>query len=140
MRYCDDLSDSDDVADRPAAIAGWQKDLDAALSGQPSEHPLWRRSLIPTALSISVFSRHDQGVSRIRNRGVCRRFRNFTITAITSRAWWATTIIHIFGFENPEALRLASDAAWRSTHQHPAMCAKMPARPRVSAAEDESSA
>ena len=38
MRYCDDLSDAEGVADRPAAIARWQADLDLALAGDAPEH------------------------------------------------------------------------------------------------------
>ena len=34
MRYCDDLSDDDGIADRPAAIARWRADLEAALAGR----------------------------------------------------------------------------------------------------------
>ena len=33
MRYCDDLSDDEGVADRAGAIARWREDLEAALRG-----------------------------------------------------------------------------------------------------------
>src|SRR5215468_98404 len=41
MRYCDDLSDGEGVADRAGAIAKWGQDLDLALNGKSPEHPLW---------------------------------------------------------------------------------------------------
>src|SRR5262249_51779861 len=41
MRYCDDLSDDEGVADRAAEIARWEADLGAALAGRAPKHPLW---------------------------------------------------------------------------------------------------
>src|SRR5688572_19016382 len=34
MRYCDDLSDDEGIADRAAEIARWEQDLHAALAGK----------------------------------------------------------------------------------------------------------
>jgi phytoene synthase len=41
MRECDDLSDDPAPGDARAALARWRADLDAALSGQLPERPLW---------------------------------------------------------------------------------------------------
>src|SRR5205814_2271067 len=41
MRYCDDLSDDEGIADRSTAIARWRADLEKALAGQAGEHPVW---------------------------------------------------------------------------------------------------
>src|SRR5689334_1934660 len=41
MRYCDDLSDAEGVADRAGSIAQWEADLNSALSGNPPGHALW---------------------------------------------------------------------------------------------------
>src|SRR5271154_931441 len=41
MRYCDDLSDDEGIADRAGAITQWRRDLEAALAGAAPEHPLW---------------------------------------------------------------------------------------------------
>ena len=41
MRYCDDLSDDEGIADRAFAIARWRDDLEAALNGRLSAHRLW---------------------------------------------------------------------------------------------------
>ncbi|HLW75333.1 MAG TPA: squalene/phytoene synthase family protein, partial [Bryobacteraceae bacterium] len=38
MRYCDDLSDSDQIGDRAAAIARWRDDLESALAGSLPDH------------------------------------------------------------------------------------------------------
>ena len=59
MRYCDDLSDDEGIADRAAAIARWRADLEAALggtapaitrSGRPSSTP-WRATKFRTSIS-----------------------------------------------------------------------------------------
>ena len=41
MRYCDDLSDDEGIADRATAIARWRDDLQAAVDGSLGEHQLW---------------------------------------------------------------------------------------------------
>src|SRR5436190_8852561 len=110
MRYCDDLSDSDDVADRPAAIAGWQKDLDAALAGNPSEHPLWpafcdsvQRYRIPH----QYFQDMIRGVSSDLEPRRIQTFQELYDYCYHVASVVGLTIIHIFGFKDPDALRLA---------------------------------
>jgi phytoene synthase len=43
MRYCDDLSDDEGIADRASAIGQWRADLTAALENptSASKHPVW---------------------------------------------------------------------------------------------------
>ena len=41
MRYGDDLSDDEGVADRATSMARWRSDLDAALAGTAPHHPIW---------------------------------------------------------------------------------------------------
>jgi len=110
MRYCDDLSDSDDVADRPAAIAGWQKDLDSALLGRPSEHPLWpaftdsvQRYRIPH----QYFHDMIRGVSSDLESRRIETFQELYDYCYHVASVVGLTIIHIFGFDDPQALRLA---------------------------------
>jgi phytoene synthase len=110
MRYCDDLSDADDVADRPAAIAGWQKDLDSALSGSPPEHPLWpafidyvKRYRIPH----QYFHDMIRGVSSDLEPRRIQTFQELYGYCYHVASVVGLTIIHIFGFDDPEALRLA---------------------------------
>jgi phytoene synthase len=110
MRYCDDLSDSDDVADRPAAIAGWRRDLDAALSGNPSEHPLWPAfidSVKRYGIPHQYFHDMIRGVSSDLEPRRIQTFQELYDYCYHVASVVGLTIIHIFGFENPEALRLA---------------------------------
>lgn len=110
MRYCDDLSDSDDVADRPAAIAGWQKDLNAALSGNPSDHPLWPAftdSVQRYGIPHQYFHDMIRGVSSDLEPRQVQTFQELYDYCYHVASVVGLTIIHIFGFENPEALRLA---------------------------------
>ena len=53
MRYCDDLSDSEDVPDRPAAIARWSEDLKAALAAARAEILCGPPSWIPSGATTS---------------------------------------------------------------------------------------
>ena len=110
MRYCDDLSDSDDVTDRPAAIAGWQKDLDAALSGNPSDHPLWPAftdSVQRYGIPHQYFHDMIRGVSSDLEPRRVQTFQELYDYCYHVASVVGLTIIHIFGFKNPDALRLA---------------------------------
>ncbi|HSP68156.1 MAG TPA: presqualene diphosphate synthase HpnD [Bryobacteraceae bacterium] len=110
MRYCDDLSDAEDVADRPAAIAGWQKDLDAALSGRPSQHPLWPAfsdSVQRYGIPHQYFHDMIQGVSSDLEPRRIQTFQELYDYCYHVASVVGLTIVHIFGFENPDALRLA---------------------------------
>ena len=110
MRYCDDLSDGDGVGDRAAAIARWQCDLDTALRGGEPKHPLW------TAFSETVnrfriphpyFFEMIEGVSSDLEPRSLRTFDELYDYCYHVASVVGLTIIHIFGFSSPEALRLA---------------------------------
>jgi phytoene synthase len=110
MRYCDDLSDAEGVADRAGAIARWQADLDSALAGSAPQHPLWpafsdavARYRIPheyfhdmiRGVSSDLEPRHMQTFQEL--YGYC-----YHVASVVG-----LTIIHIFGFDDPQALPLA---------------------------------
>ena len=108
MRYCDDLSD-EPGANR-AAIERWRAELDDALEGRFSGHPVWpafhhtvRRFGIPH----EYFHEMIEGVASDLEP---RRFETFDqlyrycyqVASVVG-----LTILHIFGFDTPRALPLA---------------------------------
>jgi phytoene synthase len=108
MRYCDDLSDEPGAT--RAAIDRWRADLDSALDGRFSGHPVWpafhdtvQRFGIPR----QYFHEMIDGVASDLEP---RRFETFDqlyrycyqVASVVG-----LTIIHIFGFESPEALGLS---------------------------------
>ena len=110
MRYCDDLSDDDAIRDRAAAIARWRGDLEAALRGDPPDHPVWpafhdavERYRIPHQYFLDMI----EGVSSDLQPRRIRTFAELYDYCYHVASVVGLTIIHIFGFENPEALKLA---------------------------------
>ena len=114
MRYCDDLSDAEGVIDRPAAIARWQADLESALAGGASQqlpdNPLWpafsdtvARYRIPHA----YFRAMIRGVSSDLEPRHIQTFQELYDYCYHVASVVGLTIIHIFGFEDPQALQLA---------------------------------
>ena len=108
MRYCDDLSD-DPGANR-AAIERWRAEMEDALEGRFSEHPVWpafhhtvRRFGIPHEYFRAMI---DGVLSDLEPR----RFETFDelyrycyqVASVVG-----LTIIHIFGFDTRTALPLA---------------------------------
>jgi len=115
MRYCDDLSDdpefsAGDASARRAAIDRWRAEMEDALEGRFSPHPLWpafhhtvRRFGIPHeyfhAMIDGVLSDLDP-----------RRFQTFEelyrycyqVASVVG-----LTVVHIFGFDTRSALPLA---------------------------------
>ena len=116
MRYCDDLSDDPEVnpeaspGARRAAIDRWRAEMEDALEGRFSGHPLWpafhhtvRRFGIPHeyfhAMIDGVLSDLDP-----------RRFRTFDelyrycyqVASVVG-----LTVVHVFGFDTRSALPLA---------------------------------
>jgi 15-cis-phytoene synthase len=108
MRYCDDLSDEPEAS--RAAIDRWRTEMEDALEGRFSQHPLWpafhhtvRRFGIPHeyfhAMIDGVLSDLDP-----------RRFQTFDelyrycyqVASVVG-----LTVIHIFGFDTRSALPLA---------------------------------
>ena len=108
MRYCDDLSDEPGAT--RAAIERWRGELEDALEGRFSDHPVWpafhhtvRRFGIPHDYFRSMI---DGVVSDLEPR----RFETFDqlrgycyqVASVVG-----LTTIHIFGFDTPSALPLA---------------------------------
>jgi 15-cis-phytoene synthase len=110
MRYCDDLSDDEGIANRAQAIARWRDDLEAALNGQFSEHPVWpafadavERYKIPHKYFFDMIA----GVSSDLKPRVVQTFAELYDYCYHVASVVGLTIIHIFGFDDPQALELA---------------------------------
>jgi phytoene synthase len=110
MRYCDDLSDDEGIPNRASAIARWRDDLEAALNGQSREHPLWpafvdavQRYKIPHRYFFAMIA----GVSSDLEPRCIQNFPELYDYCYHVASVVGLTIIHIFGFDDPDALRLA---------------------------------
>jgi phytoene synthase len=110
MRYCDDLSDDMSVADRAGSIARWKADLDHALEGRFSGHPLWpafHHAVARYGIPAKYFHEMIAGVSSDLEPRVLRTFDELYRYCYQVASVVGLTIIHIFGFEDPRALDLA---------------------------------
>jgi phytoene synthase len=110
MRYCDDLSDDDGRADRARAIAQWKRELEAALAGRFSDHPVWpafhdavNRYRIPHGYFFDMIEGVSSDLEPRRILTFDELYRYCYLVASVV----GLTIIHIFGFDSPEALPLA---------------------------------
>jgi phytoene synthase len=110
MRYCDDLSDDESVADRAGAIAHWRKDLETAFAGHAPEHALWpafidavTRYRIPQTYFFEMIA----GVSSDLEPRRIQTFDELYGYCYQVASVVGLTIIHIFGFDSPDALKLA---------------------------------
>jgi 15-cis-phytoene synthase len=108
MRYCDDISEADGAS--RASIDRWRQDLDCALAGRLPDYPLWpafadtvARYRIPHA----YFREMIEGVSGDLEPRQIQTFDELYHYCYQVASVVGLTIIHIFGFENPEALKLA---------------------------------
>jgi phytoene synthase len=108
MRYCDDLSD-EPGANR-AAIDRWQSDMEEALEGNFSGHPLWpafhhtvRRFGIPH----EYFHEMIAGVASDLEAREIETFDELYRYCYQVASVVGLTIIHIFGFDTRSALPLA---------------------------------
>jgi 15-cis-phytoene synthase len=110
MRYCDDLSDDESRTDRPQAIARWRDELSEALAGRFSSHPVWpafhdavARYRIPHQYFFDMIA----GVSLDLEPRSVAAFDELYRYCYLVASVVGLTIIHIFGFESPDALALA---------------------------------
>lgn len=110
MRYCDDLSDNLALSDRAASIAQWSSELNAALAGRFSNHPVWpafhdavRRYSIPH----DYFHQMIAGVSSDLEPRRVQTFDELYRYCYQVASVVGLTIVHIFGFRSQEALVLA---------------------------------
>jgi phytoene synthase len=108
MRYCDDLSDEPGAT--RAAIDRWRADLENALEGRFSGHPVWpafhhtvRRFGIPH----EYFREMIQGVASDLEPRRLETFDQLYRYCYQVASVVGLTIIHIFGFDTPRALPLA---------------------------------
>lgn len=108
MRYCDDLSDEKGAS--LAAIDKWHGELDAALKGRYSEHPLWpafhdavQRYGIPHQYFYDMIA----GVSSDLEPRVIETFEDLYRYCYQVASVVGLTTIHIFGFDSMDALPLA---------------------------------
>jgi 15-cis-phytoene synthase len=122
MRYCDDLSDDETIRDRAAEIARWRQDLEAALErtadaredGRCSAHPVWpafsdavARYRIPHQYFFDMI----EGVSSDLEPRRIATFNELYDYCYHVASVVGLTIIHIFGFDAPEAQSQASALA-----------------------------
>lgn len=113
MRRCDDLSDDEAIADKDkvrGAIAHWRVEMDHALHGEASEHPIWP-AFADTVARYRIPHRffHDmiEGVtSDVEPRDI-RTWKELYAYCYQVASVVGMTIIHIWGFESPKALLLA---------------------------------
>lgn len=110
MRYCDDLSDDEGIADRASAITQWRADLESALAGHAPDHPLWpafvdsvQRFKIPH----QYFFEMIEGVSSDLEPRSIRTFDELYRYCYQVASVVGLTIIYIFGFDHHDALVLA---------------------------------
>ncbi len=110
MRYCDDLSDDERIADRAAAIARWKADLELAFAGSAPEHALWPAFMDAVAkykIPHQYFFDMIDGVSSDLEPRQIQTFAELYEYCYHVASVVGLTVIHIFGFENQEALKLA---------------------------------
>jgi phytoene synthase len=108
MRYCDDISEAEGAT--RDAIARWRQDLDRALNGEYPDNPLWpafhdtvKRFKIPCR----YFHEMIDGVSGDLEPRRVQTFDELYGYCYRVASVVGLTIIHIFGFESAEALKLA---------------------------------
>jgi phytoene synthase len=112
MRYCDDLSDEPnaDSGSARARIEQWRSELEAALDGEYGEHPAWpafhdvvRRYRIPHHYFYEMIKGVTSDLGRIQLRTFDELYRYcYQVASVAG-----LSVIHIFGFDSPDALPLA---------------------------------
>ena len=108
MRYCDDISEGDGASRE--AIERWRCDLDRALRGEYGENLLWpafhdtvQRYNIPH----EYFFQMIEGVGSDLEPKQLQTFDELYRYCYQVASVVGLTIIHIFGFDSPDALLLA---------------------------------
>ncbi len=110
MRYCDDLSDDEGIADRASAICRWREDLESALDGSAPDHILWAAFADTVArfrIPHEYFFDMIDGVSSDLELRRIQTFDDLYDYCYHVASVVGLTIIHIFGFKSPDALKLA---------------------------------
>jgi 15-cis-phytoene synthase len=108
MRYCDDISEGEGASRE--GIERWRRDLGLALTGEYGENPLWpafhdtvQRYNIPH----EYFYQMIEGVSSDLQPKQLQTFDELYRYCYQVASVVGLTIIHIFGFESPDAIQLA---------------------------------
>ena len=110
MRYCDDISDDPGIPDRAGAIARWSQDLESALAGDPPNHMVWPAFADAVArykIPHEYFRGMIQGVSSDLEPRYIETFEELYDYCYHVASVVGLTIIHVFGFDDPRALKLA---------------------------------
>jgi phytoene synthase len=110
MRYCDDLSDDEGIADRAGAIARWRQDLESALAGSAPKNPLWPAFTDTVArykIPHEYFFDMIEGVTSDLQPRRIQTFDELYDYCYHVASVVGLTVIHIFGFKSREALVLA---------------------------------
>jgi len=110
MRYCDDLSDDEGIADRASAIARWRSDLEAALAGHGSGHPIWPAFADTVAryrIPHEYFFDMIEGVTSDLKPRRLQTFDELYAYCYHVASVVGLTVVYVFGFDDPAALKLA---------------------------------
>lgn len=109
MRYCDDLSD-DAGSTTMETMRQWRADLDNALRGEFTDHPVWpafHDAVIKYKIPHQYFHDMIDGVSSDLAPQVMNTFDDLYKYCYRVASVVGLTIIHVFGFEDKKALELA---------------------------------
>ena len=110
MRYCDDLSDEEGIADRAAAIGRWSSDLESALAGRLGDHPLWPAFVDAAGryrIPHQYFFEMIEGVRSDLEPRHISSFDELYDYCYQVASVVGLTTIHVFGFDSPDAPALA---------------------------------
>lgn len=108
MRFCDDISEGEGAS--LAAIEQWRSELSSALAGQYSEHAVWpafHHSLQRFMIPHNYFHEMIDGVSSDLKPRKIQTFEELYRYCYQVASVVGLAIIHIFGFDSPQALPLA---------------------------------
>ena len=109
MHYCDDLSD-EAGSTTLETMSQWRADLDRALAGSFSSHPVWpafHHAVAHYKIPHTYFHDMIDGVSSDLTPQSIETFDELYQYCYRVASVVGLTIIHIFGFDDPKALELA---------------------------------
>ena len=115
MRHCDDLSDDPAAGGELGAsesVAGWSAQLDRALAGDLPDHPIWpafHDTVQRYAIPHRYFHEMIDGITSDLEPRQIQTFEELYDYCYKVASVVGLTVIHIFGFESPDALRLAEE-------------------------------
>jgi phytoene synthase len=108
MRYCDDLSDEPGAT--AASMKKWRADFTRALNGRFDEHPLWpafHDAVTRFKIPQQYFYDMIDGVESDLTPHTVRTFEDLYQYCYCVASVVGLTTIHIFGFNDPAATKLA---------------------------------